>query len=290
MRCVISFAICPFRPRLELDKESAKSLLAFSKGVFGLSLLNLIFARTDIFVLGKLYPAAQLGIYTMGIYLIQVPVSFIMNVLSQTLMPSFAQIQEEHARINRILIRVTCGIVLLGMPALIFIALSSRSVLSLLYGTRYVSASLPLTVAAVVALVNLVNSIITMVFYATGYPQFHRRCVFIMAVLMMALIYPAAKEFGVVGGQLAALISVVVGYAVQFVRMKHLTQLDFAQYTKSFPFPIAVSCVVFGAFLTIRQIVVTTGLLPNLALGALGCILALSICGKVLLKGLTAEA
>ena len=70
MRCVISFAVCPFRPRLELDKESAKSLLAFSKGVFGLSLLNLIFNRTDIFVLGKLYPAAQLGIYTMGIYLI----------------------------------------------------------------------------------------------------------------------------------------------------------------------------------------------------------------------------
>ncbi len=290
MRCVISFAICPFWPRLELDKESAKDLLIFSKGVFGLSVLNLIFVRTDIFVLGKLYPAAQLGIYTMAIYLIQVPTSFITNVLSQTLMPSFAQIQQEHSRINRIVVRVTSVIVLLGMPALIFIALGSRSLLSLLYGSRYASAALPLVVAALVALVNLVNSVITMVFYATGRPQFHRRCVFVMAVLMIILIYPAVKEFGVVGGQIAALISVIAGYAVQLLRMKHFTQLNFAQYAKSFPLPVAVSCAVFAVFLTIRHIVVANGLLMNLILGMLGCILALSICGKVFLKRQTAEA
>jgi len=290
MRCVISFVICPFLPRLELDRESIKSLLTFSRGVFGLSLLNLIFARTDVFVLGKLYPAAQLGIYTMGIYLIQVPISFITNVLAQTLMPSFAQIQEEHSRINRIVIRVTSVIVLLGMPALIFVALSSRSILTLLYGPRYIAGALPLTVAAVVALVNLANSIITMVFYATGCPQFHRRCVLIMAVLMMILIYPAAKEFGMAGGQIAALISVIAGYAVQFIRMKHLTRLDFGQYAKSFPLPIIVSCLVFAAFLAIRQVVIVNGVLLNLVLGLLGCVVALSICGKVFLKSPTAEA
>jgi O-antigen/teichoic acid export membrane protein len=290
MRCIISFAICPFLPRLELDRESLKGLLTFSKGVFGLSVLNLIFARTDIFVLGKLYPAGQLGIYTMAIYLIQVPVSFIMNVLSQTLMPSFAQIQREHSRINRIVIRVTSVIVLLGMPALIFIALGSRSILSLLYGSRYASAALPLALAGVVALLNLMNGIITMVFYATGVPQFHRRCVFIMAVLMIVLIYPAAKEFGMVGGQIAALFAVAAGYASQLVRMKHLTQLDFARYMKSFPLPIVVSCAVFVVFLVIRHVVVANGLLMNLILGMLAFILALSISGRVFLKRQMAEA
>jgi O-antigen/teichoic acid export membrane protein len=290
MRCVISFVICPFRPRLELDKQSVKDLLTFSRGVFGLSVLNLIFARTDIFVLGKLYPAAQLGIYTMAIYLIQVPTSFITNVLGQTLMPSFARIQEEHSRINRIVIRVTSMIVLLGMPALIFIVLSSRSLLSILYGPRYFSAALPLSVASLVALVSLVNSIITMVFYATGRPQFHRRCVFIMAVLMIVLIYPAVKEFGMVGGQVAALISVVAGYGVQLVRMRHLTQLSFVQYSRTFPFPIIVSCVVFGLFMAIGRLVVMNGALFNLSLGLLGCVLALSICGGAFLKRLTAEA
>jgi O-antigen/teichoic acid export membrane protein len=290
MRCVVSFAICPFRPKLKLDKDSARDLLRFSRGVFGLSLLNLIFTRTDIFVLGKVYPAAQLGIYTMGIYLIQVPTSFIWGVLSQTLMPSFALIQDEHSRINRILIRVTSMVVLFGMPALIFFSLSSRSLLSLLYGPRYVAAALPLTVAAAVAVVNLANSIITMVFYATGRPEFHRRCVFIMALLMIVLIYPAVKQFGMVGGQIAAFISITAGYASQLLRIRRLTGLNVGQYSGSFPFPAAVSCVVFVILLGIRQLVVTNALLPNLALGVLGCTLALAICSVVVVKRLTAGA
>ena len=289
IRCLASYVICPFRPRFQVDKESLRDLLHFSKGVFGLSFLNLIFSRADIFVLGKLYPAAQLGIYTMAIYLIQVPTSFIMGVLSQTLMPSFARIQEDSTRINRILVRVTSVLLILGMPTLIFVIFSSRSLLSLLYGSRYAAASLSLTVAALVAIVNLMNSLITMVFYATGRPGLHRRCVLVMAILMIATIYPAARYFGPVGGQLAALASVVVGYLSQIVDMRRLTRLDLAGYTKSFPFVLAVSCGVLGVLWGIRQFVVAHQPFVNLIFGLSGCILALGFCGRVLLRQLSTE-
>ena len=48
----------------------------FSKGMVGLSFLNLIFARADIFVLGKLYSPAMLGIYALAVNLIQTPAKF----------------------------------------------------------------------------------------------------------------------------------------------------------------------------------------------------------------------
>ena len=289
VRCIISYVLCPFRPRLQLDTEPLSDLLHFSKGVFGLSFLNFIFSRADIFVLGKLYPAAELGVYTMAVYLIQVPTSFIIGVLSQTLMPSFARIQEDSVRINRILVRVTSVLLIFAMPTLIFIIFSSRSLLSLLYGPRYAAASSVLTVAALVAIVNLANNLITMVFYATGRPYLHRRCVFIMAMLMVATIYTAARYFGLVGGQMAALAAVVVGYLSQLVAIRRLTRLDLVGYTKTFPFVLAVSCGVLGVLLGIRQFVVANQPFVSLIFGMSGCLLVLGLCGRALLRQLSTE-
>lgn len=289
IRCIVSYVICPFRPKLELDRESVRSLIRFSRGVFGLSFLYLIFNRADIFVLGKVVPAAELGVYTMAVYLVQVPSSFIAGVLRQTLMPGFAQIQEDHPRINRIVARSTSTVIALGMPALVFVVLSSRGLLSLLYGPRYIAGSAPLVVAAVAAIANLANNLLTVVFYATGRPELHRRCVFIMALLMAILVYPAVLYFGLVGGQLAALAAIVAGYVSQIGRMERYTQLDLRQYSKSFPFALAVSCGVLAIFLGVRRLLIAEGPVTNLAVGMSGCILALLICGRTLLRQSAAE-
>ena len=82
--------------------------------VFGLSFLNLIFSRTDIFVLGKLYSDTALGLYTMAVYLVQTPSIFLTNMLVQTLFPTFAHVQEDKERVNRILIEVTSWLILSG--------------------------------------------------------------------------------------------------------------------------------------------------------------------------------
>ena len=118
--CLFSFVLCPFLPRFSIDSAAAKDLLQFSKGIFGLSFLNLVFARTDVFVLGKLLPASQLGVYTIATYLAQVPAGFALALLGQILMPMYSKIQGENARINRILGLVTSAIAALLMPAFMF--------------------------------------------------------------------------------------------------------------------------------------------------------------------------
>jgi hypothetical protein len=129
-----------------------------------------------------------------------------------------------------------------------------------------------------------------MVFYAKGVPQFHRRCVFIMAVMMMILVYPAVRYFGFVGGQLAALISVSVGYVSQLFRIRSLTGLDFAEYSRPLSFAIAVGLGILAVFFAIRQAVATTQPLWGIGLGALGCAIALAICSRLLLRQLMSEA
>jgi lipopolysaccharide exporter len=273
-RCSLSFILCPYLPSFSWDKEAMQDLLRFSKGLFGLSFLNLIFARTDIFVLAKLYPAAQLGLYTMAIYLAQTPVNYIINLLGQTMLPTFAQIQNDNARVNRIVIQVALLLVFLGVPAFVFVVFCGHSLLAIVFGQRYSAATAALIATCAVTLVNVLNSQLTVVFYAKGRPQLHRRCVFTMALIMIVITYPFAKWFGLVGGQLACFVAIVVGYLFQLARIRGLTGLDLSQYAKSFPIAIGISVSVAAVCLGTRLSPSLGRPIPTIVFGVLGCLLA----------------
>lgn len=284
-RCVLSYVLCPYLPSLSWDREAIKDLLRFSKGIFGLAFLNLIFVRTDIFVLAKLYSAFDVGLYAMAINLVQTPAGFVMNLLGQTLLPTFSSVQEQDTRIHRILLKVTTLLLILGMPVIVFVFFCGRSVLSIVYGHIYARAAGPLIVASCVALVNLLNGQITTIFYAKGVPQLHRRCVMIMAIAMIALIYPFVRLFGVVGAQLACLVSIVLGWLFQVLRIRQYASVHVRQYGKVFGWSLLISCCVaavcFGAL--------TSGKLarpvPIIMLGITGCVVSYLLGWGIVLRG-----
>jgi lipopolysaccharide exporter len=273
-RCSLSFILCPFLPSFSWNREAMQDLLRFSKGLFGLSFLNLIFARTDIFVLAKLYPAAQLGLYSMAIYLAQTPINYLINLLAQTMLPTFSQIQDDDSRVNRIVIQVASLLLFLGIPALVFVFFCGHSLLAIVFGQRYSAATAALIATCAVALVNTLNSQLTVVFYAKGRPQLHRRCVLTMALIMIVITYPFAKWFGLVGGQLACLVAVVVGFLFQLTRMRGLTGLDLSQYGKTFPIAVGISVSVAAVSLGARLSPALGRPVPTLIFGVLGCLLA----------------
>ncbi len=284
-RWVLSYVICPYFPPGTWDKAAARDLFSFSKKAFGLSLLNLIFTRTDIFVLAKLHSAAELGLYSMAISLVQTPASFLTNLLNQTLLPAFSQVHGDEGRTNRILIQLTSALVLVGMPAIIFMCFCGRSVLTLVYGHRYSAATAPLIVASAVVLINLLNAQITIIFFAKGRPQLHRMCVAIMAFMMIILIYPFARWFGLLGGQLACLASIVTGYAFQIARIRRMTNMNMVRYGKMFLLGAAPSLAVFAVCVSARSFRMLSGPAPNVLFGILACVLAYGIVAAILLKG-----
>jgi lipopolysaccharide exporter len=272
-KCMLSYIVCPYLPPPRPNAHAMRDLLHFSKGVFGLPFLNLVFIRADVFVLAKLYSPAELGLYAMAIYLVQTPVTFIMNLLGQTLMPTFSHVREDSARMNRILLQVTGIIFILGMPAVIFLVFSGHSLLTMVYGHRYSAGSAALAIASCVALLNTANAQITTVFYSKGLPQIHRRCVAIMAVVTVILIYPLARKFGLLGGQLGCLASILVGYLFQIEQIRGVTGLDISQYRKSFIAAAVISMSGLIVCLVARSFGTSAQPMPNLLLGVMGCLI-----------------
>jgi lipopolysaccharide exporter len=283
-RVSLSYVFYPYFPKSGWHREATRDLLRFSRGLFGLSLLNLIFAKTDIFVLAKLFPPAQLGLYSMAVYLAQTPTGFVMNLLGQTMMPTFAHIQGDEERENRILLRVTSMIFVLGMPLILFVYFCGRSVLDLAFGGRYSAAAPALVAAAVVSVLGLANGQVTTVFYARGLPQLHRVCVIIMAGTMIALIYPSAKYFGLLGGQLASVAACVAGWLFQIARIRQITHLSIGRYFGSFFLAVAISGAVIVACVGQRLAGVGSGPIATIAFGVVGCAVAYGLAGAFFLR------
>jgi O-antigen/teichoic acid export membrane protein len=270
-RLVLSYALCPGLPRLGWDRSAARDLLRFSRGVVGLSFLNLIFTRADIFVLAKLYSPAQLGLYTMAVALVATPSSFLTGLIGQTLLPAFSRVQRDRERVNRILVEVTSWLILLGLPAVVAICVCGKSLLTVVYGARYAAAAAPLAVASVVVFLNALNALITTVFCGKGRPALHRRAVAATAATMVVAIYPASKFFGVAGGQVAALLAIVVGYLLQVIRMRGLTELNLLRYARAFVPSLLLSAGVFVIYLGAHVIGLTPTPVVNIVVAAAAC-------------------
>ena len=276
-RCLFSYVLYPGLPSLRWEHQAIRDLYRFSKQAAGLSFLNLIFSRTDIFVLGKLYSTTALGLYTMGVALVLTPSSFLTTMMGQTLFPAFAHVQKDKERVNRILVEATSWLVLFGLPAVVVIYLCGHSLLMVFYGPRYAAAAGPLAVAATVVFFNVLNAAITCVFTAMGRPGLHRRAVAASAVVMLIAIYPSCKLLGVVGGQVAALLAITVSYFLQVIRMPVLTGLDLRRYAKAFVPTTLVSAGVLVTGLGARFLGLATRPTANIALGASTCLIAYAL-------------
>jgi len=283
-RCLLSYILCPGLPRFGWDRDAARDLLSYSKGAYGLSFLNLIFTRTDIFVLAKLYSPTALGLYTMAVYLVQTPTGFIQNMVGSTLVPAFAHVQEDHQRINRVMLEATSWLIVLGLPVVVVIWLYAPFLLRVTYGVRYLKSAGPLIVASAVAFISILNGVITDVFSALGRPALHRRAVAASAVIMIVAIYPACKIFGVVGAQIAALVAIGASYFFQIMRIRALTGLNLARYGTAFVHAGLVCAAFLCGGLCIRFLRIVEGNAAQMAFGLCAFLLAYGICVPAVLR------
>jgi O-antigen/teichoic acid export membrane protein len=277
-RCFFSYVWYPGLPSLRWDRSAIRELYMFSKQAFGLSFLNLVFSRTDIFVLGKLYSTTELGLYTMGVALVFTPSSFITTMMGQALFPIFAHIQNDKERMNRILVEVSSWLILVGLPGVVAIFLCGHSLLSLFYGRRYGAAAVPLAVASIVVFFNLLNAAITCIFTALGRPSLHRRAVAASAVVMLITVYPACRLLGLVGGQVAALLAIVVSYFIQVIRVRTLTNLNLVRYAKPFMTAALASAGILVVGVCAHLLGLATKPIANIAFSAGACLVAYLFC------------
>ena len=247
LRCIISFIVCPLKPGFEFEKSQTKELFRFARGMAGVPLLTFIFLQADIFVLGRIADKHDLGLYGMAGSLASAPAVFISIFVNAILMPAFAQIRDQHARINTALIKATRSMSLIGFPLAAWFLLFGSGIMSLVYGPAYGAAGAVLAILFFSTALRTMASPIPAVYLGIGQPAANRIFAAIRTVIMVAIIYPAALFFGLEGAATAGAIAMVAAWFFQIRQMGKLTKLDLRRYGLSVATGLWGAAVVGGA-------------------------------------------
>ena len=282
-RFLLSFLICPFIPKLKFKRKHLHELFKYARGIFGLPILYLIFMQTDIFVIGKLFSKADLGLYSLAASLAQVPTQLITTLLNPILLPVFANRQDDKVWINQALIKSTKFIALLWTPVAFFIFLYGQDILSVIYSKHYAVVAVPFAILFANALIRTCSAPITNVYFAIGRPDLQRFFTGIRAVLMVILIYPAIKLFGLTGAAAAGLIALIISYCFQVWQINGLTKLDQRQYSNIFLQAVGISLPVLVVWYYTYNLFSSRPLI-NILQGIMGSLLVYGILGTLFIK------
>ncbi|MCX6906470.1 MAG: oligosaccharide flippase family protein [Verrucomicrobia bacterium] len=257
-RCVLSFAVLPFRPMLRISREYLKEITTFSRGMFGLPILMVILMQTDTFVMGKLFTASVLGIYSLARDLADLPNKVLSRVISPLLLPTFSAQQEDLDGMRKRVIMVTELLVALGAPYTLFCILFGEPYLVTVYGNNVVGMAGAFSMLSAAILLQILSSVIMNAFIGLGQPQVQRLASLARTVSVLVIIYPLARYVGASGVALAVLISITIALSLQVSFARRILGLKLAEYLAPWWTGLRLCSFVIAAWVLVQFVVVAS--------------------------------
>jgi O-antigen/teichoic acid export membrane protein len=258
IRLVLSFVMCPFLPRLRIDRQAIKDLSAFAKGMWGMPLLTLIAFQADVFVLGKMVPKDLVGIYFLASQLARIPRDLAMQIVGKLLLPIFSLKQDEKESLQKGLCQATRWVTLMVGPLTGFFAACAAALLVILYTPDCAIATTAFMLMTLTTFLRVQAIIMANMYYAIHALNQQRIFVTVRVVVMAILLVPLIQIMGITGAALAVLAGELSGFILQMPMLNRRIRLTSWQYLKNL-----VPGVILGAAVALACWLISYTLKPS---------------------------
>lgn len=209
VKCLASFILHPFRPRLTWDRHQAARLYRFGKHLMYSSVIILLITQGDNAVVGKLLGSAALGLYVMAYKISNLPATGITHAISQVAFPAYAKLQDDIDLLRRVYLKSLRYLALVIVPACGGIAILARELVTVLLGSSWLPIVVPVQILCVFGLLRAIASTTGPLFQGVGRPDIITKLNLVKLLVISALIVPLTRRYGIVGASLAVTIPMV---------------------------------------------------------------------------------
>lgn len=138
---IASYALKPHALRPLFWYPEAASSMGTGRDVFFTNIVNWLLNNLDRVLVGRLLNAHALGLYNMAYNLATLPNTLLLGALQPAFMAAGARLQNEQQRLGRAYLQMVSTVFVLGLPAFVFLALTSNDLVLLLYGPQWSEAA-----------------------------------------------------------------------------------------------------------------------------------------------------
>ena len=129
-----------WRPTLIFSFNALRRMFGYGSRLLLSSLLNRVFDNLYYLIIGKLFSARDLGLYTRGKTMQDLPSVTFSEMVTRVTFPILASIQDDKARIKKSLEKVSANMALVNFPMMIGLALISRPLVLVLLTEKWAGA------------------------------------------------------------------------------------------------------------------------------------------------------
>lgn len=167
-RTACVWAIVRYRPRARPDRESARELWSFSKGLTGYGIVNFWSRNADNLVLARFVSQTDLGNYNRAYNLMRLPVYQMNTMMGRLLFPALTRLRDDRDRLGRAWLRATVAAITWAAPVTLLMAVAAPALVEVLLGRRWLGMVPVLQILSASALPQVITATVPGLLRATG--------------------------------------------------------------------------------------------------------------------------
>jgi PST family polysaccharide transporter/lipopolysaccharide exporter len=254
VRTAVSYRIHDYRPGARFEVGRARELFGYGKWIMGASITTFLLAQGDDVFVGWFLGAAALGIYQLSHRLAKTPATEITRVVSQTMFPTYAKLQDDRAAVRSAYFRVLQLTSFLTFPMSVGIFLTAPSFVAGFLGSAWLPMVPVLQALTLWGLLLSVGANVGPLFRALGRPELETKLQAAKLVLVAVLIYPATDAYGLVGTAGAVIVaSLVVSEPLANYWGLKLVGGTGRRFARTLAYPTATSLAMGGVVYAVRE-------------------------------------
>jgi lipopolysaccharide exporter len=200
--------LCPSRPFGRFSRAAFREIAAFGAPLLGARVLIYAGRMGDNLLVGRFLGARPLGLYALAYNVILTPFTRVVGPVRDVLFPILARLEDDRARLASIWLRVNRVLAAFFMPAMLGFVVVAPDFVSTILGDRWQPAVPAARLLALVALIQSLLLLTTLVLTVIGRPR---------TVFSLSLFSTVASIAGFVAGLPWGIAGVAAGYLVATV-------------------------------------------------------------------------
>jgi len=202
---VMGYILHPMRPRFCLTEWHEISGYSFWSWL--ISLIGVLRASSDNFVLGHIFGPAQVGIYGVGAEIAALPNSELVAPLCRAAFGGFAVARREGDNGAQTFLSLLGLMAVLTVPVGCGLSLVAAPLVRLAFGTKWLAAVPLVQLLGVAGILTLFGSVSATLFAANAWLRTMMRVNIVIAALRVALLVAFVPRMGVLGAGIAVAIT-----------------------------------------------------------------------------------
>jgi O-antigen/teichoic acid export membrane protein len=233
--------------------SETKPFLKVGSFNMGSSLLDFFSRSIDILIIGKMFGAGTLGLYSLTKQLAMKQYNIITPIVFNVLNPVLSSLQKEKEKLNFYYLQIIYHITSLTIPLCLLTIILSKEILSILYGPEYISGYMILSFLIIYFGLIMVIKPIGSLQIATGRTDIGFKWSIMRITITPLFIFIAAHISIELVAATITLVGILLVCLLWPIQIRNMTNIRFLDYVQQFLKPYLLLLSLTGIYLVWEQ-------------------------------------